>query len=113
MPKKSRLQVAYDIQKQTGITPTTLTTLKRLPPETAHLWEWYQDISTGRQTGMGGMCPLAWEAFDAYFRLKRIRPEAWEVDTIRAIDAEFMASQGEDSSNVAADASSLMSRVNK
>lgn len=113
MPKKSRLQVAYDIQKQTGITPTTLTTLKHLPAETSHVWDWYQQISMGRQAGMSGMLPLTWEAFDAFFRLKRIRPEAWEVDTIRSIDAEFMASQGEESQNVAADASSLMGRVNK
>lgn len=113
MPKKSRLQVAYDIQRQTGITPKTLTTLKRLPLETAHLWEWYQDVSTGRQAGMNGMCPLTWEAIDAYFRLKRIRPEGWEVDTIRAIDAEFMASQFEDSTNVAADATALMGKVSK
>ena len=113
MPKKSRLQVAYDILRQTGITPTTLTTLKRLPAETAHIWEWYEQLGAGRQTGMGGMCPLTWESIDAYFRLKRIRPEAWEVDTIRAIDAEFMVSQGGDSPDVAADASSLMGRVNK
>ena len=69
-----------------------LANLPEMPDGAWHVWEWYSDLSGARSTGMA-VNAISWSDIDAYFRLRRIQPERWEVDAIRALDDAFLASR--------------------
>lgn len=111
--KKSRLQTLLDIKTQTGLVTGELNSLVPLPSETAYLWEWYQDLEIARQASMGGPLPIPWAEIEAYFRLRRIRADAWEVDTIRTLDAEYMVSLTDAPAPAVASASTFRDVMNE
>lgn len=84
-----------------------------LPPETGYIWEWFQDLEVARQASMGGPLPIPWSEIEAYFRLRRIRVDAWEADTIRTLDAEYMVSLTEAPKPTVESASSFLEVTNE
>lgn len=107
---KSRLQTCLDIYKQTGVLRRELRNLPRVPVETEYLWNWYLDLAAQRQAGFS-VNALAWSDVEAYFRLRGMSPAWWEVDTIRQIDAAFVASRADDKSDPVQDAGGLMAQL--
>ena len=47
----------------------------------------------------------------AYFDLKRMRPDPWELQTIRALDDAFLLSRTEEASGTVAGAKTLKNRM--
>jgi hypothetical protein len=87
-----------------------LANLPDLPEETAHIWQWYCDLSSARGAGFS-INAIAWTDIWAYFDLKRMRPEPWEVQTIRALDDAFLVSRIDEATGSVAGAKSLKSRM--
>lgn len=87
-----------------------LANLPELPRETAHLWEWYQDLSGARGAGFS-INAISWIDLWAYFDLKRMRPEPWEVQTLRALDEAFMQSRLDEATSTAKGAKTLKNRM--
>ena len=56
------------------------------PPEGAFLWEVYMDLSSMRPPAMSGMSAIPGGEYESWMRLNGIRLNAWELDTIRAMD---------------------------
>lgn len=84
--------------------------LPALPIETAHVWEWYQDLSAARGAGFS-INAIAWTDMWAYFDLKRFRPEPWEVQAIRALDDAFLMSRLDETTGAVAGAKTLKNRM--
>lgn len=59
------------------------------PDLAAHVWGWFQELSTGR-TGGFGPNPLTWECIDAWARLTGTRLAPWEVRAIKALDLAYL-----------------------
>ena len=107
---KSRLQTLQDIRKQTGVVRRELRDLPLAPPETEYLWNWFLDLSARRQAGFS-INALAWADIHAYFTLKRLSPEPWEVDTLCLLDSVYLEAQAKDSNAPVANATGLGSQV--
>lgn len=56
-----------------------------MPPDTAHVWWWFQDLSAARSTGMSAN-PISFTEIDAYARLHRMVMEGWEIGLLRRLD---------------------------
>lgn len=80
-----------DIHEQTGILADELAAAPQVPEETSYLWRWFCDISSGRQGGMGPN-PLMHGEIDVWFRQRRLVPDEWELDAIRALDNAYLGS---------------------
>jgi hypothetical protein len=74
----------------TGELPPALAEAPPLPEGGLVVWRWYVELASGRRTSGFGPSPLVWADVDAFFRLRRVQPRAWELDTILAIDAAFL-----------------------
>jgi hypothetical protein len=66
-----------------------------LPSCAAHIWGWFQQL-TGKRTAGMSINPITYSDIDAWSRLYGIRPKAWELDALSAIDAAFMNSVHEE-----------------
>ena len=56
------------------------------------------------------MLPISWADMDAYFRLWRIAPQAWELRAIRRLDAEYLESRSTPAEAGAVDSASSLTR---
>lgn len=66
-----------------------------LPRDLAYLWRMFARLHRARQsTGMGPGY-LTFPDIESYSRLFRVSLTPWEVEAIKAVDAEFMAAQFE------------------
>lgn len=99
-----------EIREQTGVIAPELANLPDLPDETAHIWNWYGDLSAARGAGFS-INAIAWTDIWAYFDLKRMRPEPWEVQTIRTLDDAFLVSRVEEATGSVAGAGALKGRM--
>lgn len=92
---KSRLQTMIDIRTQTGVVRKELREMRSLPPETAYLWEWYEALSQRRGASMS-VNAISWADMWAFFQLRGISPQPWEVDTICQLDTAYLLCQASD-----------------
>lgn len=65
------------------------------PDDLEYLWNWFLDLSLGRQPGVMGPARLTWLDYDAWVRrrLKDIDLEDWELDCLLELDSAFIAAQ--------------------
>jgi hypothetical protein len=59
-----------------------------LPAAIAHVWAWFCQLDAGRGGGGFGPTPLSWGTLDAWARLTRTRPTAFEVHCLLALDGQ-------------------------
>jgi len=107
---KSQLQTFLDIRKQTGVVRSELRNMKSVPPETEYIWNWYLDLSARRSAGFS-INAISWTDMWAFFQLRGISPEPWEVDTICLIDSTYLSSRAETSTTAVANAGGLGGQV--
>lgn len=107
---KTRLRLLTEIREQTGIVAPELEALPELPDETAHIWQWFVDLSSARSAGFS-INAISWTDIWSFFALKRIQPDPWEVQTLRAIDDAFIFSRIDKASGATADAKSLKQQM--
>lgn len=71
------------------------------PVQLLYLWEWYLEISAGRNySAMGGPLPISSTEILSWCGLSGATLEKWELRTIRALDrAERMAAAEEYKAN--------------
>lgn len=55
------------------------------PDALGYVWRWFIDLNGARGGGMGPS-PITWPDMAAYFGLKQIQPEPWELDLIHSLD---------------------------
>lgn len=56
------------------------------PPEVvAHIWGWFWELDSGRQTGMG-ISLLSYSEIEAWSRLRGVRLDPFELRAIKAMD---------------------------
>jgi len=48
-------------------------------------WGWFLSLNSSRQVGMAPS-PISEIEIESFFRNRRLRPEIWQLDTIRALD---------------------------
>ncbi len=77
-----------------------------VPIELQYLWDWYRDLSASRTAGFN-VNAITWSDLWGFFSLRQITPQQWEVDTIRDIDAAYLASRVSDVTAVAKSASAF------
>lgn len=107
---KTRLKLYLEIKEQTGVEAPELKALPPLPEETGHIWIWFEDLSSARGAGFT-INAISWHDVWAYFDLKRVRPQAWEVQTLRALDDAFLQSRVETTGTAVADSKALKNRM--
>ena len=62
-----------------------------LPDGCDALWAAFKDLSNARGQGGMGPGPLAFSEIESYARLQGIAFSAWEVGTLQALDAAWLA----------------------
>jgi len=56
-----------------------------------YIWEWFCDLSGGRDYTEVGPLPLTYTEIKAWSELTKQGPEAWEVKTLKRIDRLFIS----------------------
>jgi hypothetical protein len=60
-----------------------------IPAAGQHLWSWFWDLNSGRQSGMG-INPLSWSDIKAWEELTRNRLSPWQARVIRSMDRVYL-----------------------
>lgn len=60
------------------------------PDALLYLWEWFYELSNGRQYGEFGPMPLSFTEIKAWADLSKAEPDAWEVKVIKQLDRLFL-----------------------
>lgn len=79
------------VWKQTGIKPRELEDLLEIPRSCYECWSWFLELNESRSSNGFGMNPLSYSDTDAFFRLKQVLPEIWEIDLLRRLDREVLS----------------------
>ena len=66
------------------------------PDVSAHVWEAFLGLHSGRTYGMSGPNPLTWEAIQAWCNLTGIVLSSWELETVKALDMTWVRVMNED-----------------
>lgn len=79
----------------TGRRPPELDEAPPLPIGAASVWAWFLELSAARRASGFGVSPIVWADLAAYFGLKGVRPRAWELSALRALDNAFIRAASE------------------
>jgi hypothetical protein len=72
----------------TGITPQELTTVE-VSHIIMYLWEWFLDLNSTRQSGMG-MNAISYSEICAWCELTGNRPSPYEIRVIKLLDRVYL-----------------------
>ena len=61
------------------------------PEAVEHIREWFLSLHAARTAGGFGPNPITYEALAAWATLTHTRPTAWEIETLRALDAAVLS----------------------
>lgn len=90
MPDGSTVrQNLESVARQTGRRPDGLDG-PALPPAGFQLWEWFMELNTTRQAGMG-LSPITYPDIQAFFTMISEQPARWQIDAIRRLDRVVLA----------------------
>jgi hypothetical protein len=79
-----------NVWEQTGQRPRELDNLAELPTSCYECWSWFLNLNESRTSNGFGFNPISYSDIDAFFRLRKIIPEQWEVDLIKRLDRETL-----------------------
>lgn len=86
MPDGSTVrQNLESVARQTGRRPEGLDG-PELPPAGYQIWDWFMELNTTRQVGMG-LSPITYSDMQAFFAMTGERPARWQIAAIRRLDA--------------------------
>ena len=77
------------VWKQTGIMPDELDG-PPMPPDAAHLWQWFLELNAGRTSNGFSMNGLSAMEIESWARMSQISMDPWEFRTLRALDGCYM-----------------------
>lgn len=77
------------VQQATGEIPKELEGALDYPPQLEYLLEWFWDLASGRQSGMGAN-PISWTEMRSWGALTGTHPDLWEVGVLRDMDRTFL-----------------------
>ena len=81
----------HNVWRQTGEKPKELEDLLTVPLDCTECWGFFLSLNESRSSNGYGFNPIAYSDILAYFQLKQIIPEDWEVDLIKRLDREVMS----------------------
>jgi hypothetical protein len=55
-----------------------------------HLWDWFLELHAARGSNGFGPSAVGWQELDAWSRLTRRHPAAWEIAAIRELDRVYL-----------------------
>lgn len=76
--------------EQLGERPKELDDLKVLPSSCYAVWGWFMSLNESRSSSGFGLNPIAYSDISAYFQLKQVIPDEWEIDLLKRFDREVM-----------------------
>jgi hypothetical protein len=76
------------VEEMTGITPQELTTVE-VSHIIMYLWEWFLDLNSTRQSGMG-MNAISYSEICAWCELTGNRPSPYEIRVIKLLDRVYL-----------------------
>lgn len=79
----------------TGRMPTEGINPVAFPALLVEEWSWFLSLNSSRQVGMA-VSPIAEVEMESYFRNRRITPQYWQLDLIRALDNVALEHSRED-----------------
>jgi hypothetical protein len=100
----------HEIRIQTGVVAKELRDQKSVPAETAHIWQWFSELSSTRTSGMS-INPIGWTEMKAFFDLFGIEPEMWEIRALRMLDDEYLMNRMSESGDKAIGSAREMSAL--
>ena len=59
-----------------------------------YLWEWFCDISNGRDYGDNGPKPITYTELKSWAELTHAAPTVWEVNALRTMDRAYLNETG-------------------
>ena len=77
--------------------PKELEDIPELPTSCMGIWGWFLELNESRTSTGFGFNPISYSDIDAFFRLRQITPEQWEIDLIKRLDREVLAVYAEKS----------------
>lgn len=80
-----------NVWRQTGVKPKELDNIPELPSSCEEVWSWFLNLHESRSSNGFGVNPIPYSDIDAFFRLKQIQPELWEIDLLKRLDRETLA----------------------
>ena len=60
--------------------------IEPIPYNIAYLWEWFVELSGGRQYGMDGGMPFSWSDIEAWTRLSGNNPTSEDIKLLKQLD---------------------------
>lgn len=60
--------------------------IEPIPYNISYLWEWFVDLSGGRQYGMDGGMPFSWSDIKAWIWLTGNKPTPQDIKVIKQLD---------------------------
>lgn len=82
------------VERMTGRMPEEGINPVDFPEALAHLWQWFLQLNSARQSGMSAS-PITYPDMRAFFSLYGIAPQGWELDAIRLLDGIALESMSE------------------
>lgn len=79
-----------NVWRQTGVKPKELDNIPELPSSCEEVWGWFLNLNESRSSSGFGFNPITYSDIDAFFRLKQIVPETWEIDLVKRLDREVL-----------------------
>jgi hypothetical protein len=79
----------------TGRTPPDLIE-PPFPDRTAHIWQAFVDLHSGRSYSANGPNPLTWSDMQAWAALMGLDLKEWEIRVIKALDGVWLQVMGEE-----------------
>ena len=68
-----------------------------MPVSCSDVWGWFLNLNDSRTSNGFGFDPIMYSEIEAYFNLKQITPEQWEIDLIKRLDREVLGVYAEKS----------------
>lgn len=67
--------------------------IPKCPQATLYLWNYFLKLDAKRQSNGFGVLPLLISEMEAWFRLRRIKLDHWELDALDRLDTLYLASR--------------------
>jgi hypothetical protein len=62
-----------------------------LPESCYSVWKWFLDLHNARSSNGFGVNPISYTEIKSYFDLIEIKPEDWELELLKKLDASALA----------------------
>lgn len=81
--------------EELGFTSDAIEDEPDIPDEGEYLWNWFQELSSGRGNNGFGPSPLGWSDIEAWARLTALLLTPYETLTLRSMDVAWLTASAD------------------